>query len=152
MLQTHLSLVFSVMSEGTDKISQNSLEDLNHNLSGGSNADAESIKQLLSSLPSFGDKQSKVQEAEQMKENAYHFDPDQYTSKDTQAQIWQALCWRDSLMRDIEEVILGVPGLEKLVEQLSQSLTVCQFFSACASIITSHFHRRLQYHSALYHG
>jgi hypothetical protein len=114
------------MSEGTDKISQNSLEDLNHNLSGGQNSNVDTIKQLLSSLPSFGDKQSKVQEAEQMKQDAYHFDPNQYSSKDTQAKIWQALCWRDSLMREIEDIIMGIPGLEKLVQQLSQALTVCE--------------------------
>jgi hypothetical protein len=118
------------MSEGSDKISQNSIEDLNqtlNNAQGSGASSIDSIKSLLGQLPSFGDKQGKVQQAEQMKQNAIHFDPDKYTSDETQAQIWEALCWRDSIMREIDAIISGIPGLEELVEEISQALTVCKY-------------------------
>jgi hypothetical protein len=51
-----------------------------------------------------------------MKQNAIHFDPSKYTSDGTQALIWQALCWRDSIVREIDAIISGVPGMEELVE------------------------------------
>ncbi|KIM22867.1 hypothetical protein M408DRAFT_332726 [Serendipita vermifera MAFF 305830] len=118
--------MFSVMSEGSDKISQNSLDELQQNFSNtqGNDGSIDTIKSLLSQLPSSGGKEDKVQQGEQMKQNAIHFDPNNYTSQETQAQIWQALCWRDDIMRDIESIIAGIPGLEELVDQISQALTV----------------------------
>lgn len=120
--------MFSVMSEGGDKISQNCLEDLNNHFAasagGGANASIEQIKAILGQLPSFGGKDEKLQQAENMQSNAYHFDPNKYSTQETQAQIWQVLCWRDDIMRNVEAVIAKIPGLEKLVEELTQALTV----------------------------
>jgi hypothetical protein len=117
------------MSEGTDKISQNSLGDLNSHF-GASESDAsakvDAIKSILSQIPSSSSEDSKVQQAEQMKQEAYHFDPNQYSSQQTQAKIWEALVWRDGVMRDVEAIISGIPGLEKLVDELSQAATVCK--------------------------
>jgi Heterokaryon incompatibility protein Het-C len=124
------SKVFSIFSEGSDKISQNTLEDLNQqftnsNISGDSSI--EKVKALLSKLPSMGGASGKMQQGEQMKQNAINFDPSKYTSEQTQQEIWQVLVWRDSLMRDIESIIAGIPGLEKLVEEISEALTVCEW-------------------------
>lgn len=115
------------MSEGSDKISQNSIGELDQKLaSTQGSGSSDTIKSLLNQLPSFGDKQSKVEQGEQMKQNAINFDPDEYTSQETQAQIWEALCWRDGIMREIDAIIAGIPGLEALVEEISQELTVCK--------------------------
>ena len=128
------SIVFSVMSEGGDKISQNCLEDLNNHFAAsagsGANSSIEKIKAILGQLPSFGGKDDKLQQAQNMQSNAYHFDPNQYSTQETQAQIWQVLCWRDDIMRDVESVIAKIPGLEKMVEELTQELTVCKCFGS----------------------
>lgn len=124
------NVVFSVMSEGSDKISQNTLEDLNQqfaNSNSGGNSSMEQVKSLLSKLPSFGGQSGKLQQGEQMKQNAIQFDPNKYTSEQTQQEIWQVLVWRDSLMRDIEAIIAGIPGLEKLVDEISEAITVCEW-------------------------
>jgi len=129
--------VFSVMSEGSDKISQTSVEDLNQSLNnaqGNSGSSIQSIKALLDRLPSFGGKQSKIQEAEQMKQNAIHFDPNKYTSQETQALIWEALEWRDSIVREIDAIIAGIPGLEDLVSEISDALTICKCTRSCLAL------------------
>lgn len=115
------------MSEGSDKISQNTLGDLNQQFANsGSSGNIDQIKNLLGKLPSFGGESGKLQQGEQMKQDAIHFDPNKYTTQETQQQIWQALVWRDSLMRDIDAIISGIPGLEKLVEEISEAITVCE--------------------------
>jgi hypothetical protein len=133
--------VFSVMSEGSDKISQNTLEDLNQQFANSNttgDSSIEQIKSLLSKLPTFGGESGKLQQGAQMKQNAINFDPNKYTSEQTQQEIWQVLVWRDSFMRDIEAIIAGIPGLEKLVEQISEAITVCEWAFWCCQCGSLH--------------
>lgn len=133
----NIAAAFSILSEGGDKLSQNSLNDLSHNMEnshGNSNdGSIDSIKALLDKLPSSQGNQGKVQKAEELKANAIHFDPNNYSTEETQRQIWEALSWRDGVMRDIESAIEGIPGLETLVDEITQAVTVCKLLEIYVS-------------------
>ena len=63
----------------------------------------------------------------QEKSKAYHFDPDNVAPPEVQQQLLDILRWRDDLMRDIIKKIQMVPGLEELIENLTNALNACGF-------------------------
>ncbi|KAJ7144853.1 Het-C-domain-containing protein [Mycena crocata] len=117
----------SLLGEAGDKLSQASVTDLASKMDEAKNSEGDSklsaIKDLLSQLP-IGGGDDKVNEGEQLqaKSKAYNFDPDNIAPPEVQQQLMALLKWRDGLMRSILEKIEMIPGLDELIEQLSNAL------------------------------
>ncbi|KAJ7805214.1 Het-C-domain-containing protein, partial [Mycena olivaceomarginata] len=116
----------SLMGEATDKLSQASVTDLASKMNeaqDGDNSNVSTLKSLLSKLP-IGGGSSKMDEGEQLHEEAkaYNFDPNNVAPPEVQQKLLQLLKWRDGLMRSILEKIEMIPGLDSLVDQLSNAL------------------------------
>lgn len=90
------------------------------------NSSTDLIRTVLTKVPGFGSEE-KVQEAENIKSRAYNFNPDDYASEEVQKQFMDILIWRDDLYRDIAEKIEMIPGLEDLLEELTNALNTCIF-------------------------
>ncbi|KAF7307412.1 Heterokaryon incompatibility protein het-c [Mycena indigotica] len=117
----------SLMGEAGDKLSQASVTDLASKMDEAQSQDQASkiatLKALLSKLP-FGGGGSKVNEGEQLGEEAkaYHFNPNNVAPPEVQQKLLALLRWRDGLMRSIAEKMEMIPGLEQLMDQLSNAL------------------------------
>ena len=95
------------------------------------NSDADSLvnnlKGLISKLP-LGGGDEKMDEAEDIKaqSKAYDFNPDDIAPPEVQQNLLKLLRWRDDVMRDIIAKIEMVPGLQELVENVTDALNACQ--------------------------
>ena len=56
------------------------------------------------------------------KAQAYEFNPDDIAPPEVQQQLFQLLKWRDDIYRDILKKIEMVPGLEELIDNLTNAL------------------------------
>jgi hypothetical protein len=118
------------------KLSQASVTDLASKMNeaqDGDNSNVSTLKSLLSKLP-IGGGSSKMDEGEQLHEEAkaYNFDPNNVAPPEVQQKLLQLLRWRDGLMRSILEKIEMIPGLDSLVDQLSNALNACAFVHSSA--------------------
>ncbi|KAF7307409.1 Het-C-domain-containing protein [Mycena indigotica] len=117
----------SLMGEATDKLSQASVTDLASKMDQAQSQDQASkistLKAILSKLP-IGGGDSKVDEGAQLGEEAkaYNFDPNNVAPPEVQQKLLALLRWRDDVMRSILEKIEMIPGLEQLMDQLSEAL------------------------------
>jgi len=68
-----------------------------------------------------------MQKADEIQKKAFSFDPNNYTTEEVQQTFWEVLSWRDTIMRKIETVIEKIPGMEFLLEQLTEALNVCRY-------------------------
>ncbi|THV06567.1 Het-C-domain-containing protein [Dendrothele bispora CBS 962.96] len=118
----------SMLGEATDHISQASVTALNEKLDDAKNSDSnkfDQVKGILSKLPiGGGDDDNGMGQAEQMQSQskAYNFNPDDVAPPEVQKQLWDLLKWRDNVYRQILKKIEMVPGLENLLEELSNAL------------------------------
>ena len=71
-----------------------------------------------------------MQQGEDIKNKAYNFNPDDYAPKEVQAQLLQILRWRDDVYRDIIKKIEMIPGLNDLIDQLTNALNACVLLSS----------------------
>jgi hypothetical protein len=106
--------------------------DLSKNLSNASqnNTDSSLLRSLLEKLPIGGSHdEEKVSQADAMKRKAqaYQFNPDDIMPPDVQQQLWELLKWRDSIYRDILKKIEMIPGLESLIDALTNALNACGY-------------------------
>jgi Heterokaryon incompatibility protein Het-C len=85
------------------------------------------IKDILSKLP-IGGGSNKMSQAEQIQaqSQAYNFDPNNVAPPEVRQQLFALLKWRDNLYRDVVKTIEMIPGLEDLVDQLSNALNACK--------------------------
>ncbi|KAJ7044922.1 Het-C-domain-containing protein [Mycena alexandri] len=116
----------SLMGEATDKLSQASVTDLATKMNQAQEGDSSNVSALhsiLSKLP-IGGGDSKMEEGEQLHQEskAYSFDPNNIAPPDVQDKLLRLLKWRDGLMRSILEKIEMIPGLDSLIDQLSNAL------------------------------
>ncbi|EIM92702.1 Het-C-domain-containing protein [Stereum hirsutum FP-91666 SS1] len=117
----------SMLGEATDHISQSSVTDLSQKMSNAQNSDGnsniENLKNLLSKLP-IGGKATDTSEAEDLSEKskAYEFNPDDVAPPEVQQQLLELLKWRDGVYRDILSKIEMIPGLEDLIDTLTDAL------------------------------
>ena len=112
-------------------LSQASVVDLSQNLANAAQNDSDSsmLRSLLEKLPIGGSEgEEKVSQADVMKEQAkaYQFNPDDIMPPDVQAQLLQLLRWRDDIYRDVLKKIAMVPGLESLIDALTNALNACK--------------------------
>ncbi|KAJ7150218.1 Het-C-domain-containing protein [Mycena filopes] len=118
----------SLMGEATDKLSQASVTDLASKMNeaqSGDNSNVSALHSILSKLPiGGGSSDSKMEEGEQLhaEAKAYNFDPNNIAPPDVQDKLLRLLKWRDGLMRSILEKIEMIPGLDGLIDQLSNAL------------------------------
>ncbi|KAH9081787.1 Het-C-domain-containing protein [Lactarius deliciosus] len=117
----------SLMGEATDHLSQSSVTDLSQKIDDASNADQSSalsvLKDVLSKLP-LGGGSPQMDEAEslQAESKAYHFDPDNIAPPEVQKRLMAMLKWRDGVVRSVSKKIEAIPGLETLLDNLSDAL------------------------------
>lgn len=116
-------------------LSQASVVDLSQNLANATENDSDSglLRSLLEKLPIGGsDDEEKVSQADDMKEKAkaYQFNPDEIMPPDVQAQLMQLLRWRDDIYRDVLKKIAMVPGLDSLIDALTNALNACKILVA----------------------
>jgi hypothetical protein len=64
-------------------------------------------------------------ESLQAESKAYHFNPDNIAPVDVQKRLWALLKWRDGVFRSVSEKIESIPGLETLIDSLSDALNAC---------------------------
>ena len=57
---------------------------------------------------------------------AYQFNPDNIMPPEVQRQLLQLLRWRDDIYRDILKKIEMIPGLESLIDALTNALNACE--------------------------
>jgi hypothetical protein len=93
---------------------------------GGNSSNISALKTILSKLP-IGGGGDKMNEGEELhaKAKAYNFNPDNIAPPEVQQQLMQLLRWRDGLMRSILEKIKMIPGLDELIDDLSNALNAC---------------------------
>jgi beta-phosphoglucomutase-like phosphatase (HAD superfamily) len=89
------------------------------------------LQNILSKLPLGGSGGSDhAQEAEDIKTKAYHFDPDKVAPQEVQQRLLEILKWHDDVFRDIQKKLQMVPGLQNLLEELSNALNACKWLSS----------------------
>ncbi|PPQ99587.1 hypothetical protein CVT24_005166 [Panaeolus cyanescens] len=118
----------SLLGEAGDKLSQSSVTDLSQKMNNaqanegsGNGPNLDMIKALMSRLGGGGEDTSKAEQI-QSESKAYHFDPDNVAPPEVQQRLKELLAWHDDVMRNIEKKIEMIPGLEALVEELSNAL------------------------------
>lgn len=117
----------SLMGEATDHLSQSSVTDLSQKIDDASNADQSSalsvLKGVLSKIP-LGGGSPQMDEAESLQADskAYHFDPDNIAPPEVQKRLLAMLKWRDGVVRSVSKKIEAIPGLETLLDNLSDAL------------------------------
>lgn len=119
--------------------------DLTKNLENAQQNDTDSslLRTLLKQLPigGGGNDEEKVSQADAMKEKAqaYEFNPDDVAPPEVQQQLFQLLKWRDGIYRDVIKKIEMVPGLEELIDNLTNAL------NACGSCLKIYLHALLMF-------
>ena len=64
-------------------------------------------------------------ESLQAESKAYRFNPDNIAPPEVQQRLWALLKWRDGVFRNVSEKIESIPGLETLIDNLSDALNAC---------------------------
>jgi Heterokaryon incompatibility protein Het-C len=116
-------------AQAGDKLSESSVSELTKKVSDaqGKEGTLSTIKNVISQVPSGGeDTQADMKRADEIQQKAYSFDPDNYTTEEVQQTLWEILGWRDTIMRKISTIIEKIPGMEMVLEQLTDALNVCK--------------------------
>ncbi|KAG8836076.1 hypothetical protein FRC17_010009 [Serendipita sp. 399] len=119
--------IFSVMGEAGDKLSESSVSELSKKIanSQGQQSSLATVKTLLGQVnASGGDTGNEIDKAEQIQKKAYSFNPDNYTTEEVQATLWDIMVWRDNIMRKVSVAIEKIPGLENYLEELTAALNI----------------------------
>ncbi|QRW24652.1 heterokaryon incompatibility protein Het-C protein [Rhizoctonia solani] len=100
----------SMLGEATDHLSEASVSDLSKKMSELKNQDqSESpiakLRAILGRIPS-----------------AFDFNPDDVAPEEVQQRLLEILKWHDQVMRDITKTIQNIPGLESLLDDLTNAL------------------------------
>ncbi|KAL5534058.1 hypothetical protein ACEPAG_518 [Sanghuangporus baumii] len=128
--------IHSLLGEATDHISETSVTNLFDKMKQSGDADnsISGLKDILSKLP-IGGGSDKAEEAEDIKRKTIDIDPDDIAPKEVQEQLLQLLRWRDGVYRDIVEKIEMVPGLNELIDQLTNALNA-YIYTIMAPLLT----------------
>jgi hypothetical protein len=145
------------MGEAGDKLSESSVSELNKKIANVQNKEETlgTIKSLLSQIPSSGGDDNEMQKGEQLRQQAFNFDPDHYVTEDVQKQLLDLLRWRDQIMRKVDSAVEHIPGLEDVVEQLTEAMNVCEFAGVFFLALLYYAHylcRHLYYGRAICEG
>ncbi|KAF8745171.1 Heterokaryon incompatibility protein Het-C, partial [Rhizoctonia solani] len=118
----------SMLGEATDHLSEASVSDLSKKMSELKNQDqSESpiakLRAILGRIPSGGDQQQgAMEQGDQIRAKAFDFNPDDVAPEEVQQRLLEILKWHDQVMRDITKTIQNIPGLESLLDDLTNAL------------------------------
>lgn len=119
----------SMLGEATDHLSEASVSDLSKKMNELKNQDqSESpivkLRAILGQIPSGGgdDKQNAMNKGDEIRAKAFNFNPDDVAPEEVQQQLLEVLKWHDQVMHDITETIQKIPGLESLLEDLTNAM------------------------------
>lgn len=135
-----VDFIHSLLGEATDHVAQSELEGMNETFSLATSSNAmpgsssiDGLVDLLSKIPGM---MKYIQEARKLQHSAQEYDSssqkscsrgDNINTDALVAQIYPILEFRDNLMRAIEAIISGIPGLEKLIDVVTESITMFVF-------------------------
>ncbi|KAG6827329.1 hypothetical protein H0H92_012203 [Tricholoma furcatifolium] len=138
----------SLLGEATDHLSQASVSDLNKALDnarssaassgtrggpGGGRSQGDVLRDLLFSVPGLtgGDLSREMDAVERIRASSAPQGggkrPEEMSPQELHSVLWQVLTFRDSVMKKIEITIERIPGLNALVEKISDSISVFVF-------------------------
>ncbi|KAF8667700.1 Het-C protein [Rhizoctonia solani] len=118
----------SMLGEATDHLSEASVSDLSKKMSELKNQDqSESpiakLRAILGRIPSGGgQQQGAMEQGDQIRAKAFDFNPDDVAPEEVQQRLLEILKWHDQVMRDITKTIQNIPGLESLLDDLTNAL------------------------------
>lgn len=93
------------------------------------------------------DTQNEMAKADEMQRKAFNFDPNNYTTKEVQQTLWEILSWRDIIMRKVSMIMEKIPGLEDLMDQLTEAMNVCASHTVTSdNNYVEHCNRYLHHH------
>ncbi|KAB5588066.1 hypothetical protein CTheo_8493 [Ceratobasidium theobromae] len=118
----------SMLGEATDHLSEASVTDLSKKMNELKNQDQSQspiakLRTILGRIPSGGDKQGAMDQGDQIRAKAFNFNPDDVAPEEVQKQLLEVLKWHDQVMHDITETIQKIPGLESLLEDLTNAMS-----------------------------
>ncbi|KAG8716996.1 hypothetical protein FRC09_014920 [Ceratobasidium sp. 395] len=121
--------IHSLLGEATDHLSEASVSDLSKKMNevknqDQSNSPIEKLRAILGQIPRGGgdDKQNAINQGEQIRNNAFNFNPDDVAPEEVQQRLLEILKWHDQVMHDITNTIQNIPGLESLLEDLTNAM------------------------------
>ncbi|CUA69646.1 hypothetical protein RSOLAG22IIIB_04023 [Rhizoctonia solani] len=119
----------SMLGEATDHLSEASVSDLSKKMSELKNQDqSESpiakLRAILGRIPSGGgdQQQGAMDQGDQIRAKAYDFNPNDVAPEEVQQRLLEILKWHDQVMHDITRTIQNIPGLETLLDELTNAL------------------------------
>jgi hypothetical protein len=59
------------------------------------------------------------------KSKAYHFDPNNVAPPEVRKQLMDLLKWHDNIIREVLSSIEMIPGLDSLLDNLTNALNAC---------------------------
>ncbi|KAG9025633.1 hypothetical protein FRB95_009951 [Tulasnella sp. JGI-2019a] len=130
--------IHSLLGEATDKISQTSVSDLTSQLdqanakkNSGSNAGSiGAIRSLATSIPGFStsgggaEMNRDIDDMERARASSAGKDPKNMSPTEIKDAIWPVLVFRDNLVMTIEKFVEKIPGLQSLLDNIMDSITV----------------------------
>ncbi|KAI5455097.1 hypothetical protein NCC49_002368 [Naganishia albida] len=121
--------IHSLMGEAGDHLSEASVSDLNAkvNRSRG-DPSAQNLRTLIGQIPGGGgDLSREMDDVDRMRAGPGGNDPSMMSPQELHDTLWKILSFRDSFMKKIEVTIDRIPGLNSLVEKLTNSINVFVF-------------------------
>ncbi|CEL53878.1 hypothetical protein RSOLAG1IB_06660 [Rhizoctonia solani AG-1 IB] len=118
----------SMLGEATDHLSEASVSDLSKKMSELKNQDqSESpiakLRAILGRIPSSGgDQQGAMDQGDQIRAKAFDFNPDDVAPEEVQQRLLEVLKWHDQVMHDITKTVQNIPGLESLLQDLTNAM------------------------------
>jgi len=119
----------SMLGEATDHLSEASVSDLSKKMNEMKNQDQSDspiskLRGILGQIPSGGgdNKQDAMNKGDEIRAKAFNFNPDDVAPEEVQQQFLEILKWHDQVMHDITETIQNIPGLESLLDDLTNAM------------------------------
>ncbi|KAH7334385.1 heterokaryon incompatibility protein Het-C-domain-containing protein [Rhizoctonia solani] len=119
----------SMLGEATDHLSEASVSDLSKKMSEMKNQDQSDspiakLRAILGKIPSGGgdQQQGAMEQGDQIRAKAFDFNPDDVAPEEVQQRLLEVLKWHDQAMHDITKTIQGIPGLETLLDELTNAM------------------------------
>jgi len=119
--------IHSLLGESSDKISEASLTTLDEKVSQASNSTStfEKLHSLLGAIPSgSGGGGNLSRELEDVHETTRAQNPNELSPEEMYQTIWKIFTLRDHVMKFISETLEKIPGLNKLIDDVSESVQV----------------------------
>ncbi|KAG8762608.1 hypothetical protein FRC11_008506, partial [Ceratobasidium sp. 423] len=119
----------SMLGEATDHLSEASVSDLSKKMNelknqNQSDSPISKLRAILGKIPSGGgdQQQGAMEQGDQIRAKAFDFNPNDVAPEEVQQRLLEVLKWHDQVMHDITRTIQNIPGLESLLDDLTNAL------------------------------